>query len=169
MNAPLVGTESAKHAIARVRWNHDAIIDFMIANPEVSQGAIAKEFGLTESWLSRVINSDAFRARLAERKAEVIDPTLVQGFEDRLKGLAHTSLEIIQKKLDVSQNTDLAFKSLELTTKALGFGARERGGVSVQNTFVVALPEKAQDAQEWANSARKAPIDVAAKEVSNGG
>lgn len=135
------------------------MIDLLIADPRISQGQLAKEFGYTQAWISRAMNSDAFQARLAERKMDLVDPFLKQSFEDRLKGLANTSLDIVQEKLDNSRNGDLALKTLELTTKALGFGARDRGGPQIQQTFVVALPPKSENQEQWATEARKA-VDV---------
>jgi hypothetical protein len=38
---------------------------------------------------------------------------------------------------------------LEITTKALGYGARQNN-LNVQQNFVVALPPKAETAQDWA-------------------
>ena len=82
MAEPLMGTESAAGAIQRVKYTHDALIDMIIANPAVSQGQLATAFGYTQGWLSRVMNSDAFQARLAARKMEVVDPQLVLSIDE---------------------------------------------------------------------------------------
>lgn len=83
MTAPLASTASAANAITRVKFTHDAMIDYIISNPEVKQGHIAKVFGFTEAWISRIFCSDAFQARLAARKDELVNPVIVQGLEDR--------------------------------------------------------------------------------------
>lgn len=154
MSAPLVGTATGQsHGIDRVRYTHDAMIDLILAHPEMSQGQLAKYFNFTEGWVSRVIGSDAFQARLAQRKEDVVDPEIRQTLEEKLQGLAHQSLAIVAEKMGVTKNPDLALKTLELTTKALGFGARDRN-IGVQNNFVVALPPKATNEQDWAASAR---------------
>lgn len=153
MSAPLTGTASAAGAISRVRYTHDAMIDLLISRPGVAQNEIAKYFGYTVGWVSRVVNSDAFQARLALRKEDITDPLLIQSFEERLKGLANQSLEIIQNKLDATANPDLAIKALELSTKALGMGARPERATQVSNTFVVALPPKVENEGDWASGA----------------
>lgn len=159
MSTPLAGTVSAANALQRVHFSHDAMIDLIVAQPMISQGEIAKTFGYTESWVSRVINSDSFQARLAIRKDEVVDPLIKQNFEERVQGLAAMSLDIITKKLEATQSMDGALKTFELTTKALGMGARDRS-VNVQQNFVVALPAKATNQQEWAESARESMAAV---------
>lgn len=155
---PLGGTQSAQQAIVRVRYTHDAMIDFIIANPAASQNAIATHFGYRVPSISRIFNSDAFRARLAERKAELIDPSIVEGFEDKMKALAEQSLEIVAENLATSRKTDDAFRALELTTKALGYGARQQN-LNVQQNFVVALPQKAASSAEWAANHKPVPKD----------
>lgn len=153
----LGGTQSAALAIKKVSYTHDTMIDLILGNPGISQTAIAEYFGYSRMWVSRIFNADAFRARLAERKGDLIDPTIAQGFEDNLKALAGQSLEIVASRLDQTQSADMAMKVLELTTKSLGYGARQVQAPAIQQTFVVALPEKAKDAESWANAHRQAP------------
>lgn len=153
MSTPLESSKSGKTAIATVSYTHDGMIDLILAHPEMSQGEIAKYFGYTEGWVSRVMGSDAFNARLATRKSEIIDPKILASMEEKIKGLAHQSLDVIQRKLEATQSPDLAIKALELTTKALGMGARPQNAVQ-NNTYVVALPQKATDEAGWAAQAQ---------------
>lgn len=153
MSAPLLGTESAAKAIARVKYSHDAMIDIVIANPSMSQNELAKHFGYTVPWVSRIFSSDAFQARLAERKADIVDPTLMSCVKDRIEGLAMQSLNILEAKLAATQNPDLALKCFELSTKAAGYGARQQNA-AIQNNFVVHLPNKIEDPHSWANAHR---------------
>lgn len=151
MTTPLQGTASAALAINRVRYTHDGMIDLVLANPSIRQNAIAAHFGVTVGWVSRVFNSDAFHARLAERKTEVIDPVVIHNLEEKLKGLVDQSVEILATKLENAQSADLAVQVLALGTKALGYGAKQQN-VNVQHSFVVALPQKEQSASAWAKA-----------------
>ena len=153
MSTALQGTESGANSIQRVKYTHDAMIDLVIADPGISQNALAKHFGYTAPWVSRIFASDAFQARLAERKADIVDPTLMGSVKDRIEGLAMQSLNILQEKLAVTQNPDLALKCFELSTKAAGYGARQ-SNVQTQNNFVVHLPNKIEDPHAWANAHR---------------
>jgi len=145
---PLKSTESAANALQRVRYTHDAMIDVLIAKPEISGEALGRHFGYTGAWISRITCSDAFQARLAERRGEIVNPHLVATFEERLKGLATQSLDLICEKLEAGKDTELAMRALELTTKSLGYGARQTN-VAIQTSFVVAMPEKATSPESW--------------------
>jgi hypothetical protein len=166
MSTPLASTDSARNALGKLRYTHDAMIDLILANPGIHQNHLAAEFGFSAAWVSRVICSDAFQKRLAERKDEVVDPLIVQNFEQRVQGLAAVSLEIVQEKLESTRNGEFALKTLELTTKALGFGARDRNATNIQNNFVVHLPEKAEDANSWAQTAKEGVARLAARSVA---
>jgi len=165
MSTPLPGTESAAGAITRVRYTHDAMIDLIIARPAITQNQIAAHFGYTAAWVSRIFNSDAFQARLAQRKGDLIDPTITATFDEKLAALADQSLQIVAEKLAASQNIDHAFQALELTTKSLGYGARQ-ANVNVQQNFVVAVPPKASSATDWSKTHDPHVVDVAVSEVS---
>lgn len=146
------GYSQEQARIKKVGYSHDAMIDAIIADPSLSQNQLATMFGYSVPWVSRVMGSDSFQARLAQRKNELIDPVLVASIEDKLKGLASQSLDIIADKLQATQNQDLALKAADLAVKALGFGARDRAPAT-QNNFVVNLPPKAKSAAEWAEAA----------------
>lgn len=145
---PLEGTAWSKHAIQRVSYTHDAMIDLILLKPEVTQREIAAHFNLSEVWISRVRNSDAFLARLAQRKSDLIDPMIVVSFEEKMRSLADISADIVAEKLEATRDVGLAFKALEMSTRALGYGARQQPQVA--NTFVVAMPTPSADATSWA-------------------
>jgi predicted transcriptional regulator len=142
-----IGSGAPNTAIAQVRYSHDAMIDLIIERPSISQNEIAEVFGYTPPWVSRVINSDAFQARLAERKGDIIDPLLIASVEERLRGIAQLSAVILQRELEATQNPKLAERMLELSTKALGFGARREVSVDL-TSYVVHVPPK-QDNVDW--------------------
>lgn len=152
-------TESGEvqNGIRKVRYSHDAMIDLLIAEPTVQQNTLAQIFERTPGWISQVINSDAFQARLAERKEELIDPIIRATINDRLKAVAAKSLEHLVDRLNapgagLTLKDDFLFKAAELSTKALGYGARPEGGGSnkVQVAVVVQVPPKLPSAAEWA-------------------
>jgi hypothetical protein len=152
MSEQLVGTRSAANAIERVSYTHDAMIDLMIANPAIRNAELATHFRFTQTWISRVVNSDAFLARLAARKEDIIDPSIVVSLEEKFKALADASLDIFMDKLHATNSADMALKGIEAASKALGYGARANQTAPTVNNFVVALPGKIADADEWAKT-----------------
>lgn len=149
MSEPLQGTTSAATSIARVSYTHDSMIDMLIANPAISGAQLANAFGYSQAWVSRVMNSDAFLARLAVRKNDLVDPALTLSIDEKLRALASMSIDIVHEKLMLTKSVETGLKALEMTTKALGYGARQQN-VSLQQNFVVALPPKAASAESWA-------------------
>ena len=117
-------------AVEKVSYSHDKMIDLVVANPRVKQGTLAAYFGYTEGWVSRVMSSDAFKLRMAQRRVQLVDPLITATLEDRFSALALRGLEVLQAKLD--QPTDLvpfrdAATAVELGGKGMaigGFGAK---------------------------------------------
>lgn len=143
------GYDQSYGRIQSVQYSHDAMIDEIIKNPQVHQGRLAQIFGYSVPWVSRIIGSDAFAARLEERKGELVDPVLVQSIEERLRGMVMQSIDVLQEKLALNPNGELAVKALEVGAKALGYGARQ-ANVAIQQNFVVAVPTKSESAAKWA-------------------
>jgi hypothetical protein len=135
----------------KLNYSHEAMIDLIIANPMISQGDLARHFGYTQSWVSRIIRSDGFRELIARRKAEMVDPLILQSIEARFEALVATSLDVLEKKLSPENNpsADLALKTAELSARALGYGAKAGVTINNQQNFVVAMPAKAKDSEEW--------------------
>ena len=132
----------------KVRYTHEALIDLIIANPHLLQKEMAAYFGMTEAWVCNAMNSDAFRARLAARKSELVDPIITQGLEERFRGLCGLAVNVAQEKLEANRDMQSALKVMEITAKALGYGASQPT-VGIQNNFVVALPKKAESEEAW--------------------
>jgi DNA-binding MarR family transcriptional regulator len=145
--------------IASVRYTHDGIIDEIIAFPAISQGELASRFGYTQSWMSIIINSDAFQERLAERKGELVDPKIRASVSDRLEALAKRSLDKLLERLDTQQ----PFSNAELISAAkLGAGdIISRPSVQQNNMYVLQIPPSAPDPAAWLRSSGKSSaVDI---------
>lgn len=153
------GDDFSGNRLQKVSYSHEAMIDVIIAEPTITQAELAKKFGRSQGWISVVMGSDAFQAALAKRRDDLTDPFLVATIEERFRGLADQSLQIIAENLEKSRNTDLALKALDISAKALGFGARgPANGATVQNNFVVQLPPKIDSSAEWAKAHSNGPV-----------
>lgn len=121
-SAPTMG------GLKKISYTHDALIDLMIAHPEYTQNQLAATFGYSASWISNIFASDAFKARAAERRKEIVDPALMAEVESRFEGLVRRSLAILEEKLNApaaAVSDQLALRTLEIAAKAKGYGARE--------------------------------------------
>lgn len=123
--------------ITKVSYTHAAMVDEIVANPCISQLQLAAHFGYSVGWISQVISSDAFQAQLAARTGQLVDPVLQSTIETRFKGLVARSLEILAEKLSGPTSTipdNLALRALELSSRALGYGARPEAKIEVNVT-----------------------------------
>jgi hypothetical protein len=126
--APKTWPSGAARGIQKVKYTHDAMVDILIAEPTISQNDLADRFGYTAGWISQIIASDSFQARLAERKDEIVDPTIRATVKDNFEALVVRSQALLLEKLNrpAAQLPDqLVLRSLEVGSKALGFGARD--------------------------------------------
>lgn len=110
----------------RLNYTHEAMARAIMENPGISQGELAQMFGYTQSWISIILNSDAFQAQLAALNEQFLDPRIRASIEDRMRGVAARSLEVLSEKLAVPASLvpdALALEAAKLSTKGLGFGA----------------------------------------------
>lgn len=135
--------------IRKVSYTHDAMIDMLVENPQLDQRQLARCFGYTEAWVSQIINSDAFRERLAARKDAIVDPVLRMSVEERIRGLVDKSVQILLQKMNEAPTVATAVKVLDVGTRALGYGARQ-GTQVTQTNYIALVPPTSPNAGEWA-------------------
>lgn len=156
--------------IKSARFHHDRIIDFILEAPTPpSQNEIAKIFGFSATWVSIIINSDAFKHRLEERKAELIDPKIRASIVERLDGLAKSALDKLIERID----SPIPIKTSDLVAIAkLGVGdknTRPAAPVNQNNLYVVALPPTAESSDKWLENAQRRPQGVPSKQEKDEG
>src|SRR6185437_3213754 len=79
--------------IQKLRYSHEAMIDLLVS----------------ETWISTIICSDLFQARLAERRDQLVDPELRLSLKTQFEGILARSMEVLRHKL--SQHPDLSATS----------------------------------------------------------
>lgn len=115
------------NAIAKVNYTHEDMISTLIANPLISQNDLAARYGYSPAWVSRIMTSDAFQARLHEESARHLDPVIRASVQERFKALVSRSLEILEEKLNKPSEAisdQFALRTFELGSRAAGYGAR---------------------------------------------
>jgi hypothetical protein len=103
--------------LTRKRFTHEALAEALLLDPMLSGKELSRMFGMTETWISIIRNSDAFRATLERRKGELVDPTLIATLDDRYRAMAARSVEVLIDKLSAPVNTisdDLALRAATL-------------------------------------------------------
>lgn len=128
--------------LSNVRLRHQAIADWLIANPDRTQNECAVEFGLTPAWLSVIVNSDIFQEYVRQRLHEVSTPVMFS-LREKLLGVAHRAVEKLGACVDNSQDPDFLLAAADKTLHRLGY-APSRGPepaaqtvTNQQNIYVV--------------------------------
>lgn len=128
----------ARPPIAKLSYSHEAMINMLVSEmPPPSQGELARRFGYSQSWISTVMRTDAFKVKLEERRLAIQDPVLRERVKEqldavmdekaRIAGLMARSLEVLEEKMSAHHTAipdQLALRTLELTSRAAGYGAR---------------------------------------------
>lgn len=127
-------TGEMRGGVAKTNYSHETLADYIIANPCLNQGDIARHFNYTEGWLSQIIGSDAFQAYVAQRKAEIVDPMLRGAVEESFKGLVLQSMQKLRAKLEANPSDQLVLETFKTATRALGYGSRVEINAKVQHS-----------------------------------
>jgi hypothetical protein len=118
-------TENAQSQIAKIRSSHDTIVDMMICHPEMTKAQIAAKLGYTPTYLSIVTGSDAFKVRMAKRRAQFVDPVVAASVEEMFGAMTERACEVLLEKLNQPTNTvdpQLALQAAQLGAKVAGMG-----------------------------------------------
>lgn len=104
----------------KMRAWYDSLVDFILANPDMKLNEVAAHFNRTPQTIYMVTGSDAFKAKLAARRAEFREALDEQIVEKNMK-VANVALEAIaerieddrdKRKIPIATIGDLADKAL---------------------------------------------------------
>lgn len=113
-------TQDTTNGLKKLTYKHEAMVDLILQEPTVSYKELAEIFGLSEGWIQRVACSDAFQSRLAERKAQLIDPIISRSLNERLRGVTVRAIDIINDKLSGDDaSAAYAIDALGIATTAM--------------------------------------------------
>lgn len=132
----------AANQIKKMSIKHEAILDYLIVNPQQKLGEVAAHFNVGQAWLSVIINSDAFQEKLKSRSDECFSSTIVP-LREQLLGVAQVGVEklgeamenasTISDKQFIADTTDSILKNLGYSPKS---SAPAQTGTT-NNVFIV--------------------------------
>jgi hypothetical protein len=130
--APISLHEHRK-ATRKMRWWYESLADYMVTNPSATQNDMAMNFGKAESTISTIVNSDAFKAYLRQRRAvhvEKLDGEVREKlFKAANRSLDHM-LDVLEKKRDTIP-LEMLQRVADSSLKNLGYGVTPPGGTTV--------------------------------------
>lgn len=106
--------------IQKVSHKHQAILHFMLGNPTVPKGEIARHFGVSQAWLSVVINSAAFQEALADYTDEAFHATVLP-LRQKLMAAADAAVDRMNDLIPLESDLDTVRKSADSVLAACGY------------------------------------------------
>ena len=106
--------------LQKLKYTHEAMIDLILQAPNVTSAELGECFGYSPSWVSRILVSDSFQARMAQRKSALVDPIIARSLNERLRSVAIRSMEVIEEKLTAEPSAAYAMDALALATNGIG-------------------------------------------------
>jgi len=147
------GFESKGHIqVKHLSHTHDMIINWMIANPERNLRHCADHFGYTQPWLSTLIHTDLFQAKLKERQNEVFS-MIASDVPTKLNALADLAVEKLSEKLSSVEDPKFVLDAFDKIMHKAGYAPASQknpGGTAPQtqvNVFTVSRETLAQARQ----------------------
>ena len=119
----------------KARLWHEAIMDELAVDPTISIKTLSVRFRISANWISAVVNSDMFQARLRERRGD-IEGTVLVDIKQKLESVAHLGLDALADRLTTQTDT-IPMKELRNATdsalRALGFGGGGKVSINAPN------------------------------------
>jgi hypothetical protein len=141
--------------IQKLSVRHEAILDFLIANPTVSLGDVATKFGVTQPWLSCIIHSDAFQTKLREKQDVMFHHTVLP-LREKMTVVAHMALDKVAQLMPLETELKTVQSVADSVLDRLGFGAKAPA-VQINNTQNVQVNTLASELEEARKLIGKAP------------
>lgn len=116
-----VGERSAE--ILKVGIKHEAVMTYMLMNPLQKLSQVAAHFGVTQAWLSTVIHSDAFQAKLRDRQDEIFVQH-VMPIQVKLRAVADLAVTKLGDCVERSVDPDYILNVSDKVLHRLGFAPK---------------------------------------------
>ena len=140
----------------KLNYRHEAILNWLILNPDKTQNDCCAALNYTPAWLSQVINSDMFQAAYKERCAEV-GIMAVHTINAQLAGVTSMVLTKTMEKVQTNPSERFLGDTLRTCLAGLGYSANPSGNGQSPVT-VVNLTVNAQALAEARDKAASSKV-----------
>lgn len=151
--ANLPEESNGRNAVAKLSYMHEGILNWLLQNPHKSLRECADEHGISQGWLSQLIHSDIFQAKLKERQESVF-VEIAQDIPTKLRGVADQALEKVSQILEKTEDTAVVVDIFDKALNRLGYapqkgGAQPAAPTNQQNNIFVASKEDLAAARQF--------------------
>jgi len=131
----------AETQLKTMKPKHQLLAQYMLVNPGTTQGELAVEFSMTQSWVSIIVNSHAFAEYMAMLNETLLQEQVIP-LRDKLLGVSHRAVEKLGDCVDKSSDPRFILDAADKTLHRLGYAPRSGtdGGNNIthiqQNVFM---------------------------------
>lgn len=118
-----------KPEIKSLSHRHEAIGEWLLANPEKKLQECAAQFGVTQAWLSTIIHSDIFKLYYQDLLGDYHDERIIP-LRDKMNGIAHQGADRLSEKIATIDDPSVLLNIVDRIGKRLE-PARPQAGVTV--------------------------------------
>lgn len=151
---PMTTLTNTNNTLQKVGHKHEAIMNWLLENPEAKLMECAAHFGVTQNWLSIVIHSDAFQDAFAEHR-EAYYAGIADGLAEKLNGLAHLCIEKLADKVEDVEDPAFLLNAADKILGRMGYGASGKAEVKVTAGDGTTVQVVSASALNQAEEARK--------------
>lgn len=153
---------------------HEAFADYMLINPGATLRELSGYFGYSVAWCCTVMNTDMFKAYLAERRKE-INIQVAEDLPAKLVAAGHLATERIIEVIEKTDDPDLLVDAFDKVMHRLGYAPKATAPVgspvNVQNNnvFFLSKDEHAAVREKLIQAHQPPPALPDKKENAEGG
>jgi hypothetical protein len=130
--------------IDKLKVKHEALMDYMLANPTCTYRDVSAAFGVTIPWISCIVNSDVFREKLREKQGDLFEAGVLAPLENKMAAVVDLTLERLAEKVQHSESLPELTNTADKLLGRLGYGTKNGNGEGTSFTFNATLIERAQ-------------------------
>lgn len=163
---------AASAGIKEISYSHEALINWLLVNPHRPLRDAAAYFGYTQAWISTIVHSGIFQAKLAERQEEVF-AQVAQDLPAKLGAAADVALERLTEKLETVDDGRFLLDATDKLLHRMGYApaaARNpQGSTLIQNNTqvnnITVSAEELRAARALVRPLPALPADVSSSEL----
>lgn len=106
--------------VGQISYSHEALVNWLLVNPDRPLRDAAAYFGYTQAWLSTIIHSDVFQAKLLQRQNAVF-ASIAADLPAKLGAAAHIALERMTEKLTTTDDPRYLLDATDKLLHRMGY------------------------------------------------
>ena len=110
---------------------HEAFANYILINPGATLREMGAFFNYSPVWISRVVNTDMFRAYMAGRQIEV-NTFVASDLPAKLSAAAHLATERVIEVLETATDPDLIVDTFDKVLHRYGYAPNAKNGAQAQ-------------------------------------